>query len=164
MASSAAVRAKVASLGMGLVQPASGLAALERLLLSSAVSSVAGRQVMQGLPVVDVVPFRWGRLLQRYNKLPHLFSVMAKEWSTEARDAPAQPHGGVTAVRVSGAAAAAIASADNAGVRKQLLVKVKEAISGVIGREVSWHSCDSITQLRNYAHDLVAFFCWTLAC
>eukprot|EP00878_Enallax_costatus_P039893 GHUV01045827.1.p1 GENE.GHUV01045827.1~~GHUV01045827.1.p1 ORF type:complete len:465 (+),score=138.43 GHUV01045827.1:195-1589(+) len=142
MASSAVVRAKVASLGMGMVQPASGLAALERLLASSTVSAAVGLQVVQGAPVVDVVPFRWGRLLHRYQKLPDLFSVVAAEWTEKEvagpRDAPTRPRGGVAALsRVPGAAHSTAVAADNVVPKQQLLVRVKEAISDVIGREVS---------------------------
>jgi hypothetical protein len=62
MASSQLVRRKVASLGLGLVEPAQGLAALERLL--AAPSAISGRGAL--LPaVVPVVPFNWDRFFAR---------------------------------------------------------------------------------------------------
>jgi hypothetical protein len=62
MASSQLVRRKVASLGLGLVEPTQGLAALERLLTAPAGN--AGRAAL--LPaVLPVVPFAWDRFFAR---------------------------------------------------------------------------------------------------
>ena len=64
MAASDVVKRKVASLGMGMVEPQQGMAALERLLAVPATLALARAPV--SLPaVVPVVPFNWERLLSR---------------------------------------------------------------------------------------------------
>eukprot|EP00883_Tetradesmus_obliquus_P011533 jgi/Sobl393_1/4315/SZX67650.1 len=134
MASSDLVKAKIASLGMALLQPAAGLAALERLL--AAPSLATGYKQLGGSPaVVDVVPFRWQRLLSRYQQqqMPELFSAMV-DWTgfqQQAGAAVAAVRPQLTAARPAVADAAAAAAT-----RQQLLETVKAAVSGVIGREV----------------------------
>lgn len=144
MASSSVVQAKVASLGMSMVHPASGLAALERILATSTVSATAGQHTVEGVPVVDVVPFRWGRLLQRHKQVPSLFSAMANEWQGKKIPQLAGAAGLCGGVTTHGPAVApgpsAAAAADAAAVRQQLLMTIKTTIADVLGKEVGSHA------------------------
>jgi hypothetical protein len=140
MASSDLVKAKIASLGMALLQPAAGLAALERLLATPSLAA-SPRQLAASPAVIDVVPFRWQRLLARYQQqqLPELFAAMV-DWigfQQQARLPVA-----VARQRTVAAARPAVAdAAAAAAARQQLLEAVKAAVSGVIGREVRDRRC-----------------------
>lgn len=141
MASSDLVKAKVASLGMALIQPGAGLAAIERLLAAPALA-MAPRQLTSDVPVIDVVPFKWRRMLARYQheQLPDLLTAMA-DWAADQQQyapvAAAAAAAPFTPVPHSGAPVVAQArSPAAAAVREQLLKAVKVAVAGVIGREV----------------------------
>lgn len=80
MASSEVVKAKIASLGMHLLQPADGLAALERLLIAPGgihARALVLHPLEQLTCAVDVVPFEWERFLQRYQPVPALLHEFA---------------------------------------------------------------------------------------
>jgi hypothetical protein len=62
MAASDIIKRKVASLGMGMVEPQQGMAALERLLATPANSTLTHMLLTE---VVPVVPFNWERLFSR---------------------------------------------------------------------------------------------------
>lgn len=161
MASSDLVKAKIASLGMALLQPAAGLAALERLL--AAPSLAAGHRQLGASPaVIDVVPFRWKRLLPRYQQkqMPGLFSAMV-DWTGFQQQAGAA----IAAVRPQLAAAgpAVADAAAAAATRQQLLETVKAAVSGVIGREVRDKKCALLLQLQAVVL-LTAFVSWQTSC
>lgn len=133
MASSDIVKAKIASLGMALLQPAAGLAALEKLLTAPALLPPGGvrASLQAAAPVLDVVPFRWQRLLARHKQqVPELFADMAhlavKQQQPAARTAAGQPSAG----------AARTAQAH----RQQLMASVMGAITDVLGREVRTRS------------------------
>ena len=64
-ASSDLVARKVAALGMAMIQPAVGMAALERLLAVPAMA-VSPRFLQ---PVAPAVPFVWGRFLSRMRQV-----------------------------------------------------------------------------------------------
>jgi hypothetical protein len=134
MASSDVVKAKIASLGMSLLQPTAGLAALERLLATPSLAATP-RQLAVGPAVVDVVPFKWQRMLARYQQkqLPELFSAMV-DWTgfqQQAAMPAARMRQQPAEVRAAVGDAAAAAAA-----RQRLLETVKAAVSSVIGREV----------------------------
>jgi hypothetical protein len=136
MASSDLVKAKIASLGMALLQPAAGLAALERLLAAPSLAT-GPRQLAASPAVVDVVPFRWQRLLFRYQQqqMPELLSAMV-DWTGFQQQQPAVAAVG-RARQLPPAAMPAVAdAAAAAATRQQLLDTVKAAVTGVLGREV----------------------------
>jgi hypothetical protein len=137
MASSDLVKAKIANLGMALLQPAAGLSALERLL--AAPSLAAGpRQLGSSPAVVDVVPFRWQRLLSRYQQqqMPELLSAMVDWTGYKQQQQPAVAAVGRVRQQLPAARPAVADAAAAAATRQQLLETVKAAVSGVIGREV----------------------------
>jgi hypothetical protein len=136
MASSELVKAKIASLGMSLLQPAAGLAVLERLLATPALTgaSLTGPQLtMPAQGVVDVVPFRWARMLQRYQPLPVLFQAVAEDAAVAASR---QAKGVVAGKAVGRPAQQQTAAASSAADADQLLSAIRAAVLDVLGREV----------------------------
>lgn len=142
MASSDLVKAKIASLGMNLLQPATGLAALERLLaapvLAGRAPSMHPQLSSSAHSSVDVVPFKWGRMAQRYQPLPDLFMDVV--------DAAASRTAGIassTAARAVGAPTAGQASRRQLAspaaefTQEKLLTAIRAAVQDVLGREVS---------------------------
>jgi hypothetical protein len=144
MASSEVVKAKIASLGMSLLQPAAGLAALEQLLaapaLTRSVPTLPGLMPAPAQAAVDVVPFRWRRMLQRYQPLPALFQEVAEEETGSAGASTDSSSRGTGQAAVSlahrpAAQSPAVASTA-ADATSRLLVAVKAAVQDVLGREV----------------------------
>lgn len=138
MASSDLVKAKIASLGMSLLQPKAGLAALERLLTAPALTgaSLTGLQLATSVQAaIDVVPFRWRRMLQRYEPLPALFQVVADELAGSCVSTS-------TARVVAGRAVSrparqpAVVESAPAADSQRLLAAVRAAVQDVLGREV----------------------------
>lgn len=141
MASSDAVKAKIASLGMSLLQPATGLAALERLLAAPALAGrSATMQPLLPMPAhssVDVVPFKWGRMAQRYQPLPQFFGDVvegAAASSTTHKEAVGAPAGVCRGSRLQ---QQQLPSPTPAVTQEKLLTAVKAAVQDVLGREVS---------------------------
>lgn len=131
MASSSIVQAKIASLGMSLLQPAAGLAALERLLAAPALTGVPARALTASAQgAVDVVPFRWRRMLQRYQPLPPLFQTVAEEVTSCSGGAQGRP------LRQQAQPVAAAAAATPMADAEMLLSAVRAAVQDVLGREV----------------------------
>jgi hypothetical protein len=60
--------ARVARLGMGLIAPQQGLAALEGALVASCFGASGGLQALS--PVVSAIPFHWDRIAQRLGAAP----------------------------------------------------------------------------------------------
>jgi acyl carrier protein len=110
--------ARVARLGMGLISPASGLAALEGALASSAPA-----------PVISAVPFKWSRMAQRLGPdVPHFFSGVI----TASPSPPSRPPPGATAgARPRAAGQAAPAAAAEVG------LQVQETVASILGHSVS---------------------------
>jgi hypothetical protein len=137
MASSDIVKAKIASLGMALLQPAAGLAALECLLAAPSLTS-GPRQLGSSPAVVDVVPFRWQRLLSRYQQqqMPELLGAMVDWTGFQQQQQPEVAAVGRVRQQLPSARPAMADAAAAAAARQQLLETVKAAVSGVVGREV----------------------------
>lgn len=159
MAANEAVARKVNRLGLGMLQPEAGLAAMERLLCSWANAGPGG----VGLPpaatsaVVPVVPFRWGTFLQRQqqqllqlqqrcgssqsattSRLPPLFDNFASLGSRPAAAAAAprqQPMRGPTTTRPSPSTTATAAAA-TAQQYARVLDVVLLAVAGVTGSSI----------------------------
>lgn len=158
MASSSIVQAKIASLGMSLLQPAAGLAALERLLAAPALTAaptLALTAPAQG--AVDVVPFRWRRMLQRYQPLPPLFQAVAEEVISSSGGSPSSAQGKPLRQQVVPAAAAAAATPVAAAER--LLSAVRAAVQDVLGREVGEVGCICLCLLPLCSHQRRAAMC-----
>jgi hypothetical protein len=136
MASSSIVQAKIASLGMSLLQPAAGVAALERLLAAPALTAAPTLALTAPAPqvAVDVVPFRWRRMLQRYQPLPPLFQAVAEEVASSSSTSSAQ--GRPPQQQQARPAAPAAAAARPAATAERLLLAVRAAVQDVLGREV----------------------------
>jgi NADP-dependent 3-hydroxy acid dehydrogenase YdfG len=117
--------ARVERMGMGLIEPRRGLAALEGALATVATSGAACA------PVVTAVPFNWRRMAQRLgSRVPTLFSeviVVAGVGSSAAGAAPRR--GAAPAARRRPRESAAAAAAE---VGRQ----VEEAVRSIVGREV----------------------------
>jgi hypothetical protein len=164
MASSDVVKAKIASLGMSLLQPATSLAALERLLAAPA---LAGRTPYTHTQLhvsahssVDVVPFKWGRMAQRYQPLPDLFKDVVDGGLARSTTAPTSSS---TAIRSVGApAGAGVASRRQqqhevsmaAVTQEKLLTAIRAAVQDVLGREVS-----TLCQVTSLYELLVVLYC-----
>jgi hypothetical protein len=95
-AADAQTAARVERMGMSLISPAAGLAALEGVLgqlggLTPAVSS--GQAAAAGSrAVVAAAPFAWGRFLQRFSgDVPGLFAELAEEVAATGRPAAGAP-------------------------------------------------------------------------
>lgn len=139
MASSSIVKAKIASLGMSLLQPPAGLAALERLLAAPALTATPMFALTApGQGAVDVVPFRWCRMLQHYQPLPPLFQAVVEEVTSSSgggsSGSTSSAHGRPLRQQVMPVAAAAAATPVAAAER--LLSAVRAAVQDVLGREV----------------------------
>jgi hypothetical protein len=121
-AGSDVVARKVAALGMAMLQPAQGLAALERLLCSPALPCAGAGPA--GLPAVaPVVPFRWGAF----------FRAGSDRAASEMFDR-ALATGDARRVARHGPAARRVAAPRAAP--RDALPEVQEAIAGVLGRQV----------------------------
>jgi hypothetical protein len=91
-AADAQTAARVERMGMSLISPAAGLAALEGVLgqlggltpvVTSGQAAAAGSRA-----VVAAAPFAWGRFLQRFGgDVPGLFAELAEEVAATARPA-----------------------------------------------------------------------------
>jgi NADPH:quinone reductase-like Zn-dependent oxidoreductase len=113
--------ARVERLGMSLISPAAGLAALEGVLAST-VAAAAGSS-----PVVAAVPFKWPRMMQRLDKsVPDFFSEYADAAVATAAGA------GKRSGRPSKQKSAKKVSAQP----QQLLEKVQSSITSILGHEV----------------------------
>jgi hypothetical protein len=116
--------ARVERMGMSLISPAAGLAALEGVL------AVTGA-VLSGIPVVAAVPFRWPRMLQRLGQpVPEFFAEFAPSAATDAGAAErSNKH------RKQRAAQQVSAQP------QQVLEKVQNSITAILGHEVRDHQC-----------------------
>jgi hypothetical protein len=90
-AADAQTAARVERMGMSLISPAAGLAALEGVLgqLGGLGTVAAGQVAAAGSrSVVAAAPFAWGRFLQRFGgDVPQLFAELAEEAAATARPA-----------------------------------------------------------------------------
>jgi hypothetical protein len=90
-AADAQTAARVERMGMSLISPAAGLAALEGVLgqLGGLAPAVAGQAAAAGSrAVVAAAPFAWGRFLQHFGgDVPHLFADLAEEAAVTTRPA-----------------------------------------------------------------------------
>jgi NADPH:quinone reductase-like Zn-dependent oxidoreductase len=120
----AQIAARVERMGMSLISPAAGLAALEGVL------AVTGA-VLSGIPVVAAVPFRWPRMLQRLGQpVPEFFAEFAPSAATDAGAAErSNKH------RKQRAAQQVSAQP------QQVLEKVQNSITAILGHEVRDHQC-----------------------
>eukprot|EP00879_Flechtneria_rotunda_P014304 GHRR01014944.1.p1 GENE.GHRR01014944.1~~GHRR01014944.1.p1 ORF type:complete len:677 (+),score=280.93 GHRR01014944.1:73-2031(+) len=131
MAATDVVKAKVAALGMGLVQPAAGLAALERLLTTPTLATAV--QLQHGhVSVVEVVPLKQNRLLQRYKQLPILFSDLAERAQVSAGRTVSE-----TAVKTPEVPMQPSTAAATAAEQWDVAAAVNTAVHTVLGREVA---------------------------
>jgi NAD(P)-dependent dehydrogenase (short-subunit alcohol dehydrogenase family) len=88
-AADAQTAARVERMGMSLISPAAGLAALEGVLgqLGGLAPAISG-QAAGSRAVVAAAPFAWGRFLQRFGgDVPGLFVELAEEVAATARPA-----------------------------------------------------------------------------
>jgi hypothetical protein len=121
-AADAQTAARVERMGMSLISPAAGLAALEGVLAATSVGAAAGSAA-----VVAAIPFKWQRMLQRLGQpTPGFFAEFAAEQTAE------KP----------GAAGAAPSRRRTRRVVQQqqqprLLEQVQATIVSILGREVS---------------------------
>lgn len=139
MASSDVVKAKIASLGMSLLQPAAGLAALERLLAAPTLpttGAVLPSPQLSLLPqaVVDVVPFNWPRMLQRHQQLPHLFQVVAEGVTNSTTSRSARASGAISRQQQQQQHSTFVPAVLD---KERLLGRIRAAVNDVLGREVS---------------------------
>jgi hypothetical protein len=120
-------------MGMSLISPAAGLAALEGVLAATASSTAAGSS-----PVISAVPFKWQRMLQRLGQpVPQFFG----EWTTA--DALVQNMNSTNSRRQRQRTAVRQATA-----QPQLLLKqVQGSITSILGHEVSLQVCQGQEQL-----------------
>jgi hypothetical protein len=137
-AGSAAVARKVAALGMAMLQPAHGLATLERLLCAPALPSRAAALAAgpAALPAVaPAVPFRWGAFFRAGSDEPvkEAFSLIRSAYERRRGEAAQRASGRA------GYAAAVLGVATTApGLSaKEALAQVQEVVAGVLGRQVS---------------------------
>jgi hypothetical protein len=106
-------------MGMSLISPAAGLAALEGVLATTGAA-------LSGSPVVAAVPFKWQRMLQRLGQpVPDFFAEYAPSASTGAG---AAKH----SMKHRKQKAAQQASAQP----QQVLEKVQNSIESVLGHQV----------------------------
>jgi len=134
------VARKVASLGMAMLQPAAGLAALERLLSTSVLPSSRGPFSSAALlpPVAPVVPFNWPAFFSRWSgagsgrsaAVAEMFGEVRREYELLRDAAAEQPAGHLAAATAAGA----LATAAETGAR--VLEQVQEAIATVLGHQV----------------------------
>jgi hypothetical protein len=145
-------------MGMSLISPAAGLAALEGVLAASASSAAAGSS-----PVISAIPFKWQKMLQRLGKpVPQFF----EEWA--AAEAPSQPRNTSRRQRQRTAVKAAAA-------HPQLVLKqVLDSITSILGHEVGLlvclsavgiaaYACSNDTRLSNDVAGCFAAFCCSSA-
>jgi hypothetical protein len=157
-ASDAQTVARVERMGMSLISPAAGLAALEGVLAASASSAAAGSS-----PVISAIPFKWQKMLQRLGKpVPQFF----EEWA--AAEAPSQPRNTSRRQRQRTAVKAAAA-------HPQLVLKqVLDSITSILGHEVGLlvclsavgiaaYACSNDTRLSNDVAGCFAAFCCSSA-
>jgi len=148
MAATDLVRSRVASLGMSLLHPAAGLAALERMLAAPALAARPGGggsrfpQHLHSPPaVVDVTPFKWSRLAQRAKLLPDLFEGLIQETAADAAGAGAAAVATVTRPKAGGPATSgtvvAVAPVDQ---HQKATATVTSVVLDLMGREVSLHA------------------------
>jgi hypothetical protein len=93
-AADAQTAARVERMGMSLISPAAGLAALEGVLgqLGGVAATVPSGQAAAAAAgsraVVAAAPFAWGRFLQRFGgDVPGLFAELAEEIAATGRPA-----------------------------------------------------------------------------
>jgi hypothetical protein len=116
--------ARVARLGLGLIGPTAGLAALEGALAAAAPLGGGGG----ASPVVAAVPFLWGRIAKRLgNSAPSLFAETLADKRTG-------PSGAEAASAVPPLVAAAGAVAASTAAETRLLVD--ETVTSILGRQV----------------------------
>ncbi len=119
-AQDAQTAARVERMGMAMIQPERGLAALEGTLCSlSAMSSAAGSSA-----VMSAVPFKWARMLQRLGpELPSFFA----EFAAAAPAAPAvRAAAGRRPRRQRGAPSSDV-----------LAQQVQDTVASILGRQVA---------------------------
>jgi NADP-dependent 3-hydroxy acid dehydrogenase YdfG len=122
-AADAQTAARVERMGMSLISPAAGLAALEGVLAATSVGAVAGSAA-----VVAAIPFRWQRVLQRLGQpTPGFFAEFAAE----------QAAGRPAAGAVPGRRRARRVVQQQAQQQPRLLEQVQSTIVSILGREVS---------------------------
>jgi NADPH:quinone reductase-like Zn-dependent oxidoreductase/acyl carrier protein len=117
-ASDAQTAARVERMGMSLISPAAGLAALEGVL---------GASVARHRPVVAATPFLWDRFLARLPAVPAFFSAVAPA----AKEAAAV--GDAAAGQAAGAAPAPAGGISMQGISS----KVSAAVAAVVGKELT---------------------------
>jgi NADPH:quinone reductase-like Zn-dependent oxidoreductase len=122
-AADAQTAARVERMGMRLISPAAGLAALEGVLAAVSNAPTAAS------PVIAAVPFKWQRMLQRLGQpLPEFFAEFA---------AASKPAAGAVAARLSSRPGRQRATRQAASQPQQLLGRVNESITSILGHEVS---------------------------
>jgi NADPH:quinone reductase-like Zn-dependent oxidoreductase/acyl carrier protein len=122
-AGEAQTAARVERMGMSLISPAAGLAALEGVL---------GSSISRHQPLVAAIPFSWDRFLARLPAVTEFFSAVAPAASTAAAaGVSGGHHGTVSAAGQSGPATAGGISLQ--GINSQ----VSAAVSAVVGKELS---------------------------
>ena len=137
--------ARVERMGMSLIQPQQGLAALEAVIgaLSGGPAAVPPLLPPPAPPgVVAAVPFNWPALLGGFGRkgqsIPHLFSHMADVTGVSSSSSSSSMEGGAAA----GAQALAASASPSAragrgsggmGSRQQIAAAVDECIRGVVG-------------------------------
>jgi hypothetical protein len=122
-AADAQTAARVERMGMAMIQPAAGLAALEGLL--------RGSPGMATMPAVSAaIPFRWQKYLQRMapTRPPHFFEEFADEVSLRHDLMQAGVSGGASRSKTQKGPAASVAS---------VAAQVEEVVRSVLGKEVS---------------------------
>ena len=81
-AANAATAKAVERMGMGMVEPAGGMGALQSMLMQASTST---------LPIYSAIPFKWSTFMGRLqgNTVPPMFSEFANYWSAPASAATA---------------------------------------------------------------------------
>jgi hypothetical protein len=124
-AADAQTAARVERMGMSLISPAAGLAALEGVLAATSLGASAGNAA-----VVAAIPFKWQRMLQRLGQpTPAFFEQFAAE------RAAAQPTAGAVPGR---RRTRRVVQQQQPAQQPRLLEQVQSTIVLILGREVSW--------------------------
>lgn len=129
MAASKTVVARMKDLGMGLLQPAAGLAALEHLLAGPAPLQAG----LMAAATVDVVPFVWRHMLARRSVTQELFQGVA-DWHRDDVSLARSSSPAVTTVERVVLPTSTSESASQRQIR--LMASITAAVANVVGRTV----------------------------
>jgi len=123
-AQDAQTAARVERMGMAMIQPQSGLAALAAALQLTA----APLGQLASAPTLSAVPFLWDRMDARFRQLQQAVPLLFSECYTPSAAAAAAP------------AAAGVPSAEGAAGRASMLADVRQAVldtvASILGKEV----------------------------